>query len=78
MDNKKVLNYKEVALRAGVSHSTLKKIMCGVRRASPKTAIKLEEATGIEAAAWMLPERYNLRKKYKELKVRMECGECSR
>jgi len=72
MKTKKILNYKAMALKAGVSHSTLKKIMCGVRRASPKTALKLEEATGIEAAAWMLPERYNLRGKFEQLKAGIE------
>lgn len=46
--------------------------MAGYRRASVKMATRLEEVTGIPAEAWVLPEKFDLRKRYQELKERME------
>ena len=67
-----ILTYKVIAQKAGVSHNTIRKIMCGARRASPTTAYRLERVTGIPAEAWVLPEKFDLRKRYQELKDRIE------
>ncbi len=61
------VNYKIIAEKAGLSHSMVRKIMCGVRKPSMKSALKLENATGIEAPAWIFPERYNLKDRVREL-----------
>ena len=70
--NSPIITYRTIAKDANVSVSTIKKIMAGYRRASVKMATRLEEVTGIPAEAWVLPEKFDLRKRYQELKERME------
>ncbi|MFV0422217.1 helix-turn-helix domain-containing protein [Oleidesulfovibrio sp.] len=48
----------EIAKKTGLAQSFISSILRGVRRASPKAAARLEEATGVHRLFWMYPGEY--------------------
>lgn len=58
--NQKVYtSQSDIARRMGMTRQAVNAYLTGKRRPGPGMAKKLEEATGIERAAWMYPDEHH-------------------
>jgi len=55
---KDLIKIKQIAERMGKSLPTVYRWINGTCPMSASDALKLEEITGVKAAAWLLPNRY--------------------